>query len=339
MVMPDPAPAAVIKEMMARKDASRLLYVAAELALADHLKNGPSTSATLAATVGAERDALYRLLRALATLGVVDQRDDGRFALTPIGATLCDDASDSTRAYVRWQGHPVWLRAWGSLLHTVRTGEPAFDDAFGMSMFAYLNEHPDIAAVFDGGMAAITRDAQTAIVAAYDFSPLRSIVDVGGGNGTLLAAILRANPQVRGAILDQPHASDGARETIEAAGLIGRCEFVARDFFAAVPQGADAYLLKWILHDWDDARCVAILHAIRRAMPPDGKLLVIERLLPEDIALSREFTMNDMTMMAMLGSRERTAEEYRALFAQADIGLTRVVLAESGDSIMEGIIA
>lgn len=339
MASTDAAPAAAIKEMMERKDASRLLYVAAELGLADHLAGGPRTSAALAAAVGAERDALHRLLRAIAALGVVEQLDDGRFGLTPLGATLCGDAPDSTRAYVRWQGHPMWLRAWASLIHTVRTGEPAFEDAFGMGLFAYLNAHPDIGAVFDGGMAAATTDVGDAIVAAYDFASLGSIVDVGGGNGALLAAILRANPQARGTILDQPHTIEGARATIAAAGLAGRCASVAGDFFASVPAGADAYVLKWILHDWDDARCVAILRAIRRAMPPDGRLLVVEQVLPDGGALDREAAMNDITMLALLGSRERTAEEYRALFVQADLRLTCIVPMDAGQSIVEGATA
>ncbi|MGN6561384.1 MAG: methyltransferase [Thermomicrobiales bacterium] len=339
MAETDASLAATIRQLMARKDASRLLYVAVELGLAELLGDGSHDSAALAAAAGADPDALRRVLRGLAQLGVVAQDEDGHFTLTPLGACLRADAPDSQRAYVRWNGHPLWLQMWAHLLDTVHTGRAAFEHAFGTDLFAYLAAHPDVAAAFHGGMAAVTAGAEDAILAGYDFAPLATLVDVGGGTGALLAAILRAYPQARGQILDRPDVRAEAEATIAAAGLGARCAFVAGDFFAAVPAGADAYILKAILHDWDDARSLAILRACRRAIPPHGRLLVIDQLLPMGAAATYETIMLDINMLAVLGSRQRTEGEHRALFEQAGFRLARVVPLASGDSLVEGVPA
>jgi hypothetical protein len=339
MAATEPSPAATIRRLMERKDASRLLYVAAELGLAELLGDGPRDSAALAAAAGADPDALRRVLRGLAQLGVVAQGAEGHFALTPLGACLRADAPDSQRAYVRWSGHPIWLRMWAHFPDTVRTGRAAFEHAFGTDLFAYLAAHPDVAEAFHGGMAAVAAGAEEAVRAGYDFAPLATLVDVGGGNGALLAAILKAYPQARGQILDRPDARAGAEATIAAAGLGERCAFVAGDFFAAVPAGADAYLLRWILHDWGDAQSLAILRACRRAIPAHGRLLVIEHLLADGAEATYGAVMGDLTMLATLGSRQRTVAEHGALFAEAGFRLTRVVPIISGDSIVEGIPA
>lgn len=316
---------------------SQAIYVAAELGIADLLADGPRTVDDLAAAAGARAPALYRILRLLASEGVFAEAEDGRFELTPLAAALRRDAGPM-RLQVLFLGREASWQAAGSLLYTVRTGETAFDHVHGVDFFAYYRQHPDQRVLFDQLMAAQTTPAARAVATGYDFSGFGTVVDVGGGRGALAVELLRAYPHLRGVVFDQPAVSADAREAIEAAGLTGRCQVVGGDFFVAVPDGGDAYLLKYVLHDWDDERSVAILRACRRAIPSSGRLLVVELLVPPGNAPSFAKTQ-DVNMLINLGGRERTEAEYRQLFAGAGFDLTRIVPVQGELHVIEGIPA
>ena len=232
---------------------SRAIYVVARLGIADHLSEGPRRVDDLAEATGTHAPSLKRVLRLLASVGVFTEEADSRFALTPIGGCLRAGVPGSMRAAALLFGG-VTQQAWGDLQHSVETGEPAFRRVFGMDPFDYMAQHPDEAANFDAAMADFTKHIATAVVAAYDFSPFRRIVDVGGGNGALLAGILKANASLAGVLFDLPQVADRAIAPMRELGLADRCEIVGGDFFKAVPAGGDAYLLKHVIHDWDDDR-------------------------------------------------------------------------------------
>jgi hypothetical protein len=326
-----------LRQLLTGFRASDLIAAAAELGLADLLADGPRSSAELAERAAADPDALHRVLRALAQLGVFAMLDDGRFALTPLGEPLRSDVPGSLRPLARFWGVECNRRPWLRLEHTVRTGQTAFDHIYGVSWIEYLAAHPDVAAIFNAGMTGLTAAVTDAVVAAYDFSPFGTIVDIGGGNGTLMVAILAAQDGPRGIVFDLPHARDGALERLSAAGLAARCEVVGGDFFESVPTGADAYLLKWIIHDWDDQRSVAILRACRRAMAPGSKLLIVERLLPPGNEPALDVVLGDITMLVHTGGRERTAAEYRALLEAADLRLANTVTTTTPFSVLEAV--
>jgi hypothetical protein len=317
---------------------SRALHVAAELGLADRLAEGPHDAATLAAATGTHAPSLYRLLRALAATGVFEHREDDTFALTPLGATLRDGEPGSVKAGVMMFHQPMFWRSWEALAHSVRTGEPALDHVFGAPVFEYLAAHPEAARRYDGGMTGLNAALLPAIVAAYDFGRFGRVVDVAGGHGSLLAAVLERVPHAEGVLLDLPHVAAVARETFAARGFGGRAQVVAGSMFETVPARGDAYLLKWILHDWDDAACGAILARIRAAAPAHARLLVVERVLPERATASlpvRTMMMADLLMMIHLTGRERTEAEFRALLDGAGWRLVRVIPTGCPLSIIE----
>src|ERR687886_1390198 len=258
---------------------SQAIHVAAALGIADLLEDGPKSVDELAETTGTHAPTLYRLLRALASVGIFIETDDGRFGLTPLAEYLRTDTPGSLRAFVRLIGQQSFWRSWGHLLHSVRTGEPAFRKVHGTGPFEYWAGHPEEAAVFDAAMTSHSSGVVDAVVRSYDFSGIRVLLDVGGGEGVLLAAILAANPSLRGILFDQPHVVGTAGALLEWAGVADRCEVVGGSFFEAVPVGADAYLLKSVIHDWDDAAAIEILRACRAAMAVRGKLLVVERVV------------------------------------------------------------
>jgi len=267
---------------------------------------------------------------------VFTEMHDGRFALTPMAEALRSDVPGSLHPMVLFNAGPMMWRSWGSLVHAVQTGEPAFDHAHGVDLFEYFRSHPDEWAIFNQLMMNQTAPVTRAVAAAYDFSPCRTIVDVGGGGGALALGLLEAYPHLRGIVFDQPAIAAGARQAIESAGLTDRCEAVGGDFFAAVPEGGDTYLAKYILHDWDDERCVAILRACRRAVPKDGRLLVIELMIPPGEAPSYAKSQ-DVNMLVGLTGRERTEAEYRALFEAAGFTLTRTIPAHGELHVIEGL--
>jgi hypothetical protein len=282
-------------------------------------------------------------MRLLASAGVFTDEGGGRFSLTPLGELLRADVPGSMRAAVLLFAGVGIQDSWKDLEYCVRTGEPAFRRANpDGDAFSALAGDPERAAVFDEAMAAFTAQTALAVAASYDFSSYRRVVDVGGGNGALLMGILRANPNLRGVVFDRPDAATRAADKIAAAGFASRCEAVGGDFFETVPGGADAYLLKHVIHDWDDARAVAILRNCHRAMPPHAKLLVIEGIYPAKIDqsdVSRGAAANDVNMLVSTGGRQRSEAEFRALFTEAGFGLSRIVPTAVRVCIIEGVRA
>jgi SAM-dependent methyltransferase len=331
--------AATLRRLITGFHSTYLIYVVAELGIADLLEDGPKSSAELAAHVSTDPDALHRVLRGLAQFGVLGILEDGRFELTDLGDALRTDAPNSLRPVARLWGGPLVQRPFGGLLNAVQTGQPAFPQVFGQPLFDYLAAHPAEAAIFNQGMVGMTSQFVDSVLSDYDFSEMRTVADVGGGNGALILAILQAHPGLSGIVVDLPHVREGVQRAIAAAGLAERCRFVAGDFFEAVPDGADAYLLKSILHDWDDPKSLTILRNCRRAMQPHGKLLVIERLLPPGNQLALDPVMKDIEMLVMLGSRERTEAEYRALFEQAGFRMDQSIPLQGGTHLLEGVPA
>ena len=320
---------------------TQAVHVAARLRIADHLSGGARTVAELAAATGAQPDSLHRFLRALTTIDLILEREDGSFELTPMGALLGDGAPDSLRSWVLHWGGTSWP-VWGHLLHSVVTGESARSLVYGTHGFEHLERDAEAAATFHQAMVELTRLVAHDFVRAVDWSRAKRIVDVGGGYGELLAAALLASPGSVGILYDTEQAIERGRAHLRAAGLEHRCEFVAGDFFDWVPRGADTYLLKSVIHDWDDERAAEILASCRRAIAPDGRLLVIERVVPERIGNSPDdqgLACSDLHMLVQLGARERTEAELRGLLLQAGFRTVRVAPLRSTLSLLESIPA
>jgi hypothetical protein len=314
---------------------TQMLYVAAKLGLADHLRHGTRTPEQLAQAVAADAQALRRLLRALASMGIFAEEADGSFALTPLAEHLRSDAPQSLRGVALLYGEEWLWRAYGQMLYSVLTGRPAFEHAHGQPLFDYLSDHPAAAAQFDEAMSGYSAQEAAAILAAYDFSPASRVVDVGGGQGGLLSAILRAHPHLSGVVFDRPTVVPGARRRLAETGVGARSECVAGDFFAALPDGGDLYMLKSVLHDWGDEDAVRILRTCRRAMGERARLLVIERVVPEGNAPA-EAKLFDINMLVVLGGKERTEGEYRSLFEAGGFRLTQIIATQSPLSLIEG---
>jgi orsellinic acid C2-O-methyltransferase len=317
---------------------TQAIYVAATLGIADHLADGPRSADDLARAVGAHAPSLRRVLRLLASAGVLIETPDGRFESTPIGSCL-RSGTGTFRAVARLFGGPGVWASWGKLLDTVRTGETAWHQLYGSDSFAYFEQHPDEAAVFDEAMGAFTAMIAMGVGATYDFSQFRTVMDVGGGEGALILGILRERPGLRGVLFDLPRLADGARRRIAAADLSDRCEFVGGDFFEAVPPGCDAYMLKHVIHDWDDERAVKILTSCRRAIGSRGKLLIVESLYPEHVdqsLVSRGAAANDVNMMVCTGGRQRSEREFRDLYRAAGFELSAIVPVPGMPSVIEG---
>ena len=314
--------------------ATNLVYIAAELGIADHLADGPKKAEELAAATGTKADVLKRVMRGLGVLGVFAQNADGAFSLTSLGQALRSDMPGSMRTTARLQAHPTTQRAFGALIDTVRTGQPAFDHAHGRDFFEYLLEHPDFNELFNNFMGGVTDAAVAAIIPAYDFAGIRTVVDVGGGNGALLRAALRANDWLEGTITDMPNLTRQAEEAIARDGLGERCRFVVADFFEHVPEGADAYFLKSVIHDWDDERALRIYSTVRRAMRDDSRLLLVEAL-NEPETIRPDVIMGDLIMLTMAPGRERSEAEHRDMLAQAGLRLETIIPTASGSSILE----
>jgi len=312
---------------------SQSLYVMAKLGVADHLGSSPRDVQDVARAVGADPSALYRVMRALASVGVFTEPTPRRFALTRMGSYLQSEIVGSLRAQFLTINELDWL-PWSDLLRSVQTGETAFEHHHGMRLFEYLERHPDVGQMFDEAMTGFVTENGLAVVAAYDFSPYPTIVDVGGGRGALMTAILQSNPLAKGIVFDRPSVTRGAREAIAAVGLSERCHCVGGDFFESVPPGGDVYLLASIIHDWDDERSVAILRTCRRTMAPGSRLLLIEMVIPAGDAPSYAKLL-DLEMLVLAGGRERTSDEYAALLANAGFRITRIVPTHTSSSIIE----
>ncbi len=314
---------------------SQAIQVAAVLGIANLLAGGARRSDELAAATGAHPPSLHRVLRALASVGVFHEEADRHFSLTPMGQFLRSDVDQPVGPWAEYVGRPYHWHAWGDLLHTVRTGEIAFQHVHGTDIWEYRSRRPEEGTGFDRAMTALSRRVAHATVAAYDFSRFRRVVDVGGGHGAMLAAILTAHPSLTGVLFDQPGVVAGAAEVLQLADIAERCEVVGGSFFEAVPGGGDAYLLKAILHDWDDAEAEAILRNCRHAAGQSGTLLVLERVVapPNEDPVTK---FSDLNMMVMTGGRERTEAEFAALLTAAGFRMTAVVRTGTPFSVIEG---
>src|SRR5271154_687615 len=331
----NPPPEARIIEMFLAPLLTQALHAAAALGIADLLKDGPRDSDDLAAGCNAHPPSLYRILRALAGSCIFTEVSTGRFALNPVAETLRSDIPGSMRAMAMWCGTRAHWNPLSEILHSARTGKPAFDHVFGKGPFAYFEEDKETATIFNHAMSSFSSSVVPAAVEAYDFSQFGCIADIAGGHGVALATVLAAHPATCGILFDLPHVVAGAPALLESRGVAERCQVVHGDFFNSVPEGADAYMMKHIIHDWDDERARAILSNCRRASKPGGKLLLIEMVVPEgsDGALAK---LLDLEMLLIPGGLERTESQYARLFESAGFRLTRVIPTRSPVSVVEG---
>jgi len=332
--MQDAPPHAQLIQMATAHWVSRILYVAATLGLADRLAAGPKTAEELAGPTQTHAPSLYRLMRALGFLGVLAEDPARRFSLTPLGEALKSGAPGAARPTVLTLASNWMSQTFDHLLYSVQTGKPGFDKAMGMPVFDFLAKNPELASLFSETMVGFHGQEPAAIASAYDFSGLGTIVDVGGATGNLLAAVLAKTPGARGILFDLPHVVRDAPALLQARGLAGRVTIEAGSFFERVPAGGDAYLLSHIIHDWSEAQCLTILGHCRRAMKPDGRLLIIEMVLPPGNE-PHPGKMLDIMMLVGPGGQERTAAEYGTLLGQAGFRLTRVVPTPSAVSVVE----
>jgi hypothetical protein len=327
-------PAEYLRRLFDDPEFSYLVVVAAQLGVADLLAPGPQSIADLSEAAGVDAQSLYRVLRALASRGLFREDDDQRFSLTPLAEPLRSDAADSIRPQALWSGSEAYRRTWGHLGYSVRTGQPAFDHVYGKPFFDYLAEDLALAEIFNDVMTSASSDEGVAIAAAHDFSGYRRIVDVGDGHGALLATVLDRYQGPLGVLFDLPDVVQTAHGAIDSYIAAGRVEKMAGDFSEAVPPGADAYLLKWIVHDWDDEAAVRILTNCRTAMAPTGQVLLVEVVIPEGTA-GADATSLDTTMLVFTGSRERSEAEYRNLLHRAGLTLVKITPTASPFSILE----
>ncbi len=314
---------------------TQAIHVAADLGIADFLAEEPQTAEELAQQTNTHGGALYRVLRALATVGIFAEDTDRRFSLTPLAECLRSDVPGSLRAFGIMMGAEFY-QSWGELLYSVQTGEQGYQKRFGVPFFQYMTERPERHAIYDAAMMVHGIFETEPMLDAYDFSAFRTVVDVGGGHGRMLAAILNRHPAVEGILFDLPAVADRSRTIISDLGLSERCRIVGGDFFSSVP-AADAYVLRHIVHDWDDKDAVAILRNCRDAMNPGGRVLVVETVIPplNEPCFGKWLDL----MMLIVGGRERTEDQYRRLFQQAGLTLRRIVPTAHEVSVIEGVRA
>jgi len=313
---------------------ARAVCTVADLRVADHIEPGvPQSAAHLAKTTGAHERSLYRILRYLASYGVFREVTPGEFAHTPLSSALRAHADGSFHAAAQLFHHV--FAAHDGLDHAVRTGEPGFNKAFRKPIFEYVMEHPNLGPVFDAGMTSFHGFETGAMLDAYDFGSIQVLADIGGGNGALLASVLKRYPKLKGILFDLGHVATRAKESLKRSDLADRCEVIEGSFFEGVPPGADAYLLRHVLHDWTDEQCLQILGHCRKAIPEHGRLLVVECVVPAGNArsVSKDF---DVLMMNFPGGIERTDPEFRALFKNAGFELKSVTPTSSMVSVLEG---
>jgi hypothetical protein len=331
--------AMIFMNLTAGKWVSQALAVAVELGIADLLKDGTKTAAEIARSAKASEDGVYRLLRALASVGLFAETRNRRFRLTPLGKLLRADSPQALGAYARFIGHESTWRPWGELRHSVRTGEPAFDQVFGMPIFEYFGKIPEPAAVFDAAMTSISTLESSAVVAAYDFRGIDMLVDVAGGHGLMIMTILKANKKLRGVLFDLPNVTAGAATLLRSGGVADRCQIVSGDFFRSVPEGGDAYIMKHVVHDWDDERATQILRNCHNVMRPDGRVLIVDPVIPPGNA-AHFGKLLDLEMLALTPhGRERTRAEFQDLLQRSGFRLKRIIATETHLSVVEGVKA
>lgn len=318
---------------------SACLYVAAKLNIADHLANGPRPVDTLAAETGSNADALYRVLRALASIGVFSEPEPRTFALSPAAELLRSEVPGSVRHMVAWNTHPLLIHVTSDLLHTVQTGQPAVEHLFGKPCFEYFASTPEVNYAFNEGMTAISADLAPAVLDAYDFSGIGTLMDVAGGHGYFLCQALQRHPQMKGILLDQPSVVEGAKCVLCDMRVDDRCQPIAGNFFEQIPGGADAYFMQHILHDWDDEPALKILANVRQALAgrAGGRLILSEMVVPDD-SRPHPGKMLDLLMMLLPGGRERTESQWRKLLATAGFAMTKVVPTRAAESVIEAVV-
>jgi trans-aconitate methyltransferase len=311
--------------------ASQALRAVADLEIADRLAGGAKSVDVLSVETGAHADALYRIIRILAAEGVFRETSPRHFELTELGGALRSDAASSARDFIRMMNREPYI-AFSKLDHSVTTGRPAFDEVFGKARFDWLAEHPAEAALFQRAMIALSQGDNEAVAEAFDFRPFTRVIDVGGGHGQLLSLILERHQNLSGVLFDRPSGVDAARSQSGSAST--RIEFVSGDFFDAVPSGANIYLLKRVIHDWNNEQAIAILAKCREAMAPGGRVLVAETIMrPGDAPDPMKFI--DAIMLVVTGGTERTEKEYAGLFADAGLSLDRVHATSRPISLLE----
>lgn len=320
-------PVSVIFRLVWGYSTSAVIRTAFELGLPDLLGADVRSADELAAETGTHRPALHRLLRAMAALGVTKETDDGDFVLTEAGGLLQTKAPGSMHAMARLLLHKSMWRPWQGLTESVRTGEPVFESQFGVDYWTYMKQHPDASGLFNEAMGNNSQAVGAAIAAAYDLTRFGTVVDVGGGNGTLLTALLQATPGLRGIVFDSPSGVAQAGDRLVASGVSDRCEAKAGDFLAGLPEGGDLYLFKSVIHDWDDERATTILRNCRKVLPADGRLLIVEPVIPAAVTMfpADPFAyINDLNMMVSLRGKERTEAEYADLLSEAGFRMSGV---------------
>jgi hypothetical protein len=316
--------------------ASSFVYAAAKLGLADHLVGGAKSAGEIAGAMAVHERSLHRFMRSLACIGLLSDQGNGRFALTELGQTLKTSAASATRATVLTMGSPWFAQSLGNLEYSVRTGRTAFEQLNGLPVFDFLTKRPEDASLFSQTMVGVHGEEPAKVAEAYDFSAFKTVVDVGGATGNLLAAILARHAGVRGILFDLPHVVTDAPALLKARNVLDRVKIESGSFFEGVPSGADAYFLSHIIHDWSEEQCLTILGHCRTAMLPDSKLLIVEMVLPEGDA-PHPGKMLDMVMLAIPGGQERTSGEYAELLRKAGFRMTRVVPTQSAVSVVEAV--
>ena len=332
-------PQAVLMQMSMGFIVSQAISVASKLYIADHLKDGAKNVKELARLTETNQPALYRLMRALASVGVFAEDEDSKFSLTPLSEFLRSDHPESLRGIAHMIGDREHWQAQGNLLHSVKTGGIAFENAFGQPFFPYIQDKPEIARIFDDAMTSFSKTVGNAVAAVYDFSEAKTIADIGGGHGRLLSTVLKTNENAKGILFDQPQVVAGADEQLESAGVAGRVEVVGGDFFAEIPVEADIYLMKHIVHDWNDEESVSILQNIAKSAKPGAKVLLVESVIEAEKGIPSMSKVMDLNMLAMTSGRERTAKEYAELFEKAGFKLTNVIPTPSPLQIVEAVKA
>jgi SAM-dependent methyltransferase len=334
----DVSPAFALRRLIFGHRVTEVIATATRLGLADLLGDTAQTAFELASQLEIDAPALHRLLRALASVGVVEARAPDRFALTPIGHCLRSDAPDSQRSWVLLESADFFQQAWSGLSTAVRTGKSSAEHALGMPFYQYMAAQASSREIFQQAMAEASQLAADAVAAAYPIAPHTRVVDVGGGYGTLLAAILQAHPTVQGVLFDRPEVVELARARLDAAGVLDRCELIGGDFFAAVPAGGDVYILSRVLMDHDDAHSRQIIRNCHDAMAENGRLLIIQQVLPDDPADAGLYdgAMSDLNMLILLPGCERTLAQYRALLSATGFAISNIVPTRALMSIVEG---
>jgi SAM-dependent methyltransferase len=333
-----PAADQIVIQLLTGMWATQAVATAVRLGIPDRLAAGPGTPDEVAGAAGAHAGATRRLMRGLASLGVLAPAEGGRYALTAVGERLRGDAPGSLREMFVAETDEIHWRSWQKLFDSVRTGDPRPQQVFGMPAFDYYAAPPEEGAQFGRAMENVSNFAAAAVLEAYDFSGVKTLLDVGGGNGSFALAILGRHPNLQGVVFDLPYMEGPARERIAVAGVSGRCRFEAGSFFERVPAGADLQIMKFILHDWNDEESLRLLRRCREAIAPGGRLVVVETLVPEEIQPGLVHLM-DLNMLVMTGGLERTAKEYAALLEQAGFRVSRVVATASPFSLVEAVPA